>query len=366
MRISFPLASLVLSGGVKNTLIMANACAAAGHAVSIIVPDFSASPPFPLLPACRLVVLATGWRLPMPLRKAILYVRLALASTRRSDACVLPYSLTVYPALLSRLLHGRRCRILYIVSAYEPVTHGTLARASVLGRLVRSRLAGLSYRLPVEKVYVSRWLARMAGDPDGRVIVLGIDDTVFTPAPVRVPGPVRVGVIGRAGRVKGYADFLAACEGWKPAVPVELRIVAVDDVKLPAGLPARVLPRQDEAGMAAFYRGCDIFVMPSLSEGWAAPPLEAMASGAAVVATKAGSMDEYATDGENALLVPTDDPAALRAALDRLVRDPGLRARLVEGGLRTASRYTLADTARGILGSLDPQTMPSRSRTAGA
>ena len=67
-----------------------------------------------------------------------------------------------------------------------------------------------------------------------------------------------------------------------------------------------------------------VFACPSLYEPLGIVNLEAMACGTAVVGSRVGGIPEVVTDGETGLLVPPDDPAALAAALNTLVRDPGL------------------------------------------
>ncbi len=77
---------------------------------------------------------------------------------------------------------------------------------------------------------------------------------------------------------------------------------------------------------------CDVFVLPSRLEGLGVAALEAMAAAKPVVATRVGGLGEVVRDGECGLLVPPDDPAALAAALERLLGDPELRARLGAAG----------------------------------
>jgi len=67
-------------------------------------------------------------------------------------------------------------------------------------------------------------------------------------------------------------------------------------------------------------------------------PLEAMAAGRAVVASDVGGHRELVRDGETGLLFRAGDVAALAAALDRVLGDPGLRARLGEAGRRFVRR----------------------------
>jgi glycosyltransferase involved in cell wall biosynthesis len=61
-----------------------------------------------------------------------------------------------------------------------------------------------------------------------------------------------------------------------------------------------------------------------------------MASGRPVVASAVGGLKDLVVDGETGILVPPRDPAALRAALERLLADEGLRRRLGEGARERA------------------------------
>lgn len=109
-----------------------------------------------------------------------------------------------------------------------------------------------------------------------------------------------------------------------------------------AGIEAnvRLLGYRDDAG--DILAGADIYAMPSLSEGLPLALLEAMAVGLPVIASRVGGIPEVAIDGENALLVPPGDPAALGSAIERLIGDRALCARLGRAARQTAERdYTL-------------------------
>jgi glycosyltransferase involved in cell wall biosynthesis len=92
-------------------------------------------------------------------------------------------------------------------------------------------------------------------------------------------------------------------------------------------LPGRV------GDVAAVLRRADVLVHPARWEGFGLALLEAMLCGLPVVATSVSSIPEIVADGETGLLVPPDDPAALRAALERVLADP---AGLGEAGRRRA------------------------------
>jgi glycosyltransferase involved in cell wall biosynthesis len=84
-------------------------------------------------------------------------------------------------------------------------------------------------------------------------------------------------------------------------------------------------------------RAAHVFVHPCLwQEACGLAVLEAMASGCAVVASRTGALPEIITDGQTGLLVPPGDEAALGSALDQVVSDPRLRARLGEAAREAA------------------------------
>ena len=86
------------------------------------------------------------------------------------------------------------------------------------------------------------------------------------------------------------------------------------------------------------YGTADILIYASHYDSCPRPPLEAMSAGAAVVCTATPGAREYCRDGENALLVPVQNPEAIAQAVERLLDDRELRKRLVKGGLGTASQ----------------------------
>jgi len=85
----------------------------------------------------------------------------------------------------------------------------------------------------------------------------------------------------------------------------------------------------DRSGVAALMRQVDIYVEPSLFQGFGLPGVEAMASGAALVSTACKGPEAYIVPGENALMVPHDN---LCEAIAGLVEDAALRARLQAAG----------------------------------
>lgn len=121
------------------------------------------------------------------------------------------------------------------------------------------------------------------------------------------------------------------------------------------GLEARArltgyLPEED---LVQLYNHADVFVYPSLYEGFGLPVLEAMACGAPVVTADRGATREVA--GVAALLVDPDSVDDLAGAIARLLAEPALRTNLSEAGLARARAFSWDEMARGIVGFLDHQ-----------
>jgi glycosyltransferase involved in cell wall biosynthesis len=138
----------------------------------------------------------------------------------------------------------------------------------------------------------------------------------------QLPAEARLTIDG-GGNDKHAAELSALAQRLGVGERVELSFSAPEDV-----------PRA--------YVAADAVVFPiEWEEPWGLVPLEAMAVGRPVVASRAGGgADEYLRDGENCLRFDAGDADALAAAVRRLAGDPALRARLVAGGRETAAGLT--------------------------
>lgn len=96
--------------------------------------------------------------------------------------------------------------------------------------------------------------------------------------------------------------------------------------------------------LRALFSSCQAFVYPSLYEGFGLPPLEAMACGAPVIASRIAAHIE--TLGAHAHLVEPDDAHALAKVIATLLENPHERERLSRSGLEHAARFSWEETAR--------------------
>lgn len=91
----------------------------------------------------------------------------------------------------------------------------------------------------------------------------------------------------------------------------------------------------------SLYRQSDIFILPSLTEGWPQTLFEAMATRVPIVATRVGGIPYLIEDGENGLLINPASPRAICKAVQRLINASSLRNRLIKNGLSTVRNHTL-------------------------
>lgn len=117
------------------------------------------------------------------------------------------------------------------------------------------------------------------------------------------------------------------------------------------GQHVKLLGYVADADLAALYAGAEVYLLPSIAEGFGMPAIEAMACGAPVVASNATALPEVCGDG--AVLVDPLDTEGFAAATLRLRTDAAHRAALIERGLRRAASFSWNATARRTVAVLE-------------
>jgi colanic acid/amylovoran biosynthesis glycosyltransferase len=217
-----------------------------------------------------------------------------------------------------------------------------------------------------ETDYAREWMEKKYPVTRGKVfrVFNGIALAGFPSRTVK-PGAVKVVSVGRLVEKKGFGDLIEACRllrdrGVEIACdilgggPLEQQLQAqIDRNQLGAtvrllGPKSQVEVRQRMAEAGVFALAC----MPEKGGGSDNLPtviMEAMACGAPVVSTRIAGVPEMIRDGEDGLLVAPRDPAALAGAMEKLLRDQALAARIGAQGRATAEeKFSIENTTRAL------------------
>lgn len=171
------------------------------------------------------------------------------------------------------------------------------------------------------------------------------------------PSSFVVAAVGRFVPIKGFDVLISALPKVVAKVP-DLRLILVGDGPERDALRIRALALGVErclvmpgaaADVSRYVAAADVLAAPSRNEGMGRALVEAMALGLPVVATTVGGIPDVVIDGECGRLVPSEDTAALGAALIELARDPRLRAKLGDGASSRAEKFSTAVAHRKML-----------------
>jgi glycosyltransferase involved in cell wall biosynthesis len=198
------------------------------------------------------------------------------------------------------------------------------------------------------------------------VIHCGVDTEVFHPAPEALrSGPLSIVCTGTLHEVKGQKYLLEACRRLAERdVPFSCELIgdgpdraALRRQAEESGIADRVRfhGQRTRDEVAVMIRNADVLVAPSVPtangrrEGIPVVLMEAIASGAPVVASAISGIPELVEDGEQGFLVPPRDSFALADVLERLYRNPALRRRLgAAGRLKALREFDLETNAAAL------------------
>lgn len=281
-----------------------------------------------------------------------------------------PLRETVTIRRLMDVMRGVAPDVVHLV-ALKPILYGALAARLARVPHVVAAVAGMGFVfLPGRGTrtvlrHIAKWWYRffLRGRPGVRAIVQnpddrayfvirdmltpsqifvvpgsGVDTDRFTPVPPPPAPPVRILTHSRMLWDKGIGELVEAARLLsEKGLDVEFLLAGEPDAKNPAAIPSatlrewdgrhgvRWIGRQDD--IPALLARSHIACLPSYREGLPLSLIEAAAAGLPLIAADVPGCREICRHGENGLLHVVRDPASLAEAVERLARDPELRAR---------------------------------------
>jgi len=344
---------LHIGGGQRVILELSKKLVKRGHEVEIIYPRGRGGFQIP----AGVKATPSGIDISSPILSLIANTPAVIAATPLCDWMICSMPISAFTGFAAARL--RQAKMLYYVMNDERAMFDdrSLMRSTLLISIYHS-VTDLAHQLPVKIAVNSQWTGTRVKHGRGYgypVIPHGVDLDVFNPDGPRSEDKniFTIATVGRRHRWKGLSDLIEALNLLSGEQSgdgkFQLNLITQDDIDLSsAKFPTHILkPESDEEIATAFHKA-DIFVHPSWFEGFGMPPLEAMACGTPPVITDSGGVREFARDGENCLLVPARDPAAIANAVTRLMENGELVKRLSASGIETASEFTWDNAANTL------------------
>lgn len=313
MKINFNSLGLGVCGGVRTIFELANGLADRGHDISITVFGKKNEHKWFGRPINASIHYADLTFIQRAFRKLFLndldydYAEALARMIPDCDVNVATHSFTAYPTALSD-----KGKLFYLVQNYEPWFYE--------GEALQNK-ANLSYDLPLTKLVVSRWLQDKVG---GIFVGNGVNLNLFRSTCKKSDYPM-VLRFGRGIYWKGediVRDAIINC------------LEHVDFMTLV------ISGNFTETELIKAYSSASALMCAPKFEGFGLYVLEAMACGCPVITTKCVGIEEYAEHLNNAYVVSKNDPNALASALAEVLTAKALSSRLIQGGLKTAQRFS--------------------------
>jgi L-malate glycosyltransferase len=250
----------------------------------------------------------------------------------------------------AHLLYNRAVLLTHKHSIVNPGKHHIFMLLEMVAILFNKKIIAISDSVK-ESLYKYEFI------PKSKIFVLtnSIDYLKFNEASKNktylIEKSIVIGTVGRVERVKGIKYLLLAMQIILQQYPnARLEIIGdgsqLNKLKSLAeklGISNSIIFFGKLANPIPNYRRMDVFVLPSLLEGFGIVLLEAMAAGIPVVATNIHGIKEVIVDGKSGILVPPKNPEAIAKAVTSIIEDPQLSKDLVDGGFKRARLFDIQE-----------------------
>jgi len=209
------------------------------------------------------------------------------------------------------------------------------------------------YRVPVHILAVSETIVKILKgkyNRDAGLFPACIDTEFYFPAQKNNETPIVLLVGNPSLAFKGFDFALAVLEGvWGMGVRFTVQWACQHmPQKCVTSFEIEHYERVSQEQLASLYRQADVFLSTSLYESFPLPPIEAMASGTAVVSTDNGGIWMYADPGVNCLLAEQGDAESLMVAIAFLLQNPQQREAIASAGRETAMRFSFEQVTESL------------------
>ena len=229
-----------------------------------------------------------------------------------------------------------------------PEDFGWISR--VIQRGLIPRVARAVDRILTGSEFARREIARGLGIEENKVHIVPFGvDSAFKPVETRFLADPYVLCVANAYPHKNLNRLVNVFTRLADNIPHRLVLVGQPGMGEPAPHPRVIrFSHVPQARLIQLYSGCDVFILPSLYEGFGLPVLEAMACGARVVVSRAASLPEVAGEAAS-YFHPEDEHDMAEVLLAALQESPETRNRYRVAGVDRAAKFTWEKTAAAVM-----------------
>jgi GT2 family glycosyltransferase len=273
-----------------------------------------------------------------PVRSFISYDELTSALMNEDAIKIATWWETAYPVWKASL---RRGIPVYYIQEVETWFYPNDKRAQ------QSVIA--SYRPEFQNITISQYnLDELTGmGVSARLITSAFDDTKFKP----IQGiQRRPDILLSAGRSFFQKNFNFTLRAWQLLGESRPNLWLYGQEPQMENLDPKIkyFTRPTDEELNILYNKCTAFILTSRHEGFALPPLEAMASGTPVICTDAHGNRDYISPSENCILVEQDNDNQLRDAISKIFSSPDLRDKMSRECIKTAQRFGWSEISKQL------------------
>jgi N-acetyl-alpha-D-glucosaminyl L-malate synthase BshA len=266
-------------------------------------------------------------------------------------------------ALIPRFLRKRKL----IITVHGGLIHTLPDRSSLLKAMIRLILRHADYIVVVSSALKKR-VVELCGINEEKieVINMGIDTNLFKPLPKALirrklslpPEAVIVLFVGSLRPVKGLKYLMMALSLLRTNRLVQLYVIGQGQEEeqlrnlcsqLEIDGAVNFLGSKTQSEVAEWLAAADIFVMPSLAEGFGLAVLEALHCGTPVVASNVGGIPDFVVNGRNGFLVEPRNSEQLADRLSLLIDDEQVYQTVRQGATSVCGNYSVEHQAKKLI-----------------
>lgn len=276
------------------------------------------------------------------LSKILFVPQAALFALRREyDAYWLMMTYMLFPVVVGRVMGDRTPYILTLQDG-DPFTHVFNRLRILFFKPLLSYGFKHAAKVQVLSHFLATWAKQMGYKGHVEVIGNGVEVEKFENHAPKEKGQETILItVSRLVKKNGVGDIITALK----FLPEHVRLQVIGGGELglslreqvrELGLESRVefLGSMPNHEIIKYLHKADIFIRPSLSEGFGISFIEAMAAGLPVIATPVGGIPDFLKDGGTGLFCQPEDPVGIARTVQRLINDESLRERIQSTALK--------------------------------